>query len=122
MIVDDIVGRIESLVEDAADFTDDGLKYARISYWILFAFGVALSVLIFIILLILCGKCNGKCQSSTTCPRFLLVIVAFFSVLFAVLCFMMLTGSAAFSGVCGYVRELNQDQVSELYRFGDLDP
>jgi hypothetical protein len=34
---------------------------------------------------------------------------------------MILTGSAIFSGVCGLVRELNKDQVHELYRFQDLD-
>ncbi len=44
------------------------------------------------------------------------------SICFAVLTFLILTGSAVFSGVCGVIREINKDQVHELYRFKDLDP
>jgi len=50
-----------------------------------------------------------------------LVFIAFFSICFGILTFLVLTGSAAFSGICGLVRELNQNQVHELYRFKDLD-
>ncbi len=54
VIVSDIVERVDKLVEKSADKTDDGLKYARISYWILFGFGILLVILLFLVLLILC--------------------------------------------------------------------
>lgn len=103
--MEEIITNVDKLVEKTADNTDDGLKYARISYWILFSFAIVLCVLIFLILFCLSKKDTSK----FTMARIILVVVAFFSLVFALLTFLILTGSAIFSGVCGLVRELNQD-------------
>jgi len=52
--VDNVNDRVDKLVEEIADDTDNALKYARISYWVLLGFGILLFILLFYILIVLC--------------------------------------------------------------------
>ncbi len=51
-------------------------------------------------------------------PRCCLVLIALFTIIFALLTFFVLIGTVVFSGSCGFIREINKDKVGVLY---DLD-
>lgn len=122
-ILTEFIDRIENLIEKLAEDVDDGMEYARTSYWVLFGFACLLILLLFVLMLLACCHCQNStsCASKRTCGRVFLVIIGFLSFVFCLLSFLILVGSVIMSGVCGFVREINQDQLHELYKFDGLD-
>lgn len=106
-----------------ADNTDDGMKYARYGYWVLFGFAVLTTIVLAILLMLACCHCKNSesCTSRRGLGKFLLVVAGVLSLIFSILALIVLIGSVTFSGACGFVREINKDQLEVLYQFEDLD-
>ena len=120
--IQEVIDSIESVLDEGTDNFDEGVEYARYGYWFIFGISIIIILLMGWLLIILCCMCQrNKCWDQKTCAKILLGIVGFLIIIFAVLVFIIMVGSATMSGVCGFVGKLNKDQAEVLYEFDELN-
>ncbi len=117
-VIGDLVVEIQDKVDPGADSADEAFNYAIYSYWFIFGFGliiIILSIIIIIILLKMCDK--NTCWNCMFCAKMILVFLSLLTIILAILVFLVMIASASISGLCGFVAQINKNNVGVLYDF-----
>ena len=116
-----LIDEVESVAEPGTDNVDTYVDYVLWGYWCVFGFGILLMFLSVVVLVVMCNMCSkDKCWDCLKCGRVLLVFIGFFILMFSIIVFILLIGSASISGFCGFVAEINKGNKEILNEFPNL--
>lgn len=117
-----LIEEIENVTKPGTDNIDTYIDYVLAGYWCVFAFAIVLILLSLIVLCMMCNMCkNNKCWNNLKCARVLLVFIGFFILMFGIIVFILLVGSATVSGFCGFVGQINSGDKDVLDDFTELN-
>lgn len=117
--LNEFVVSLNTDLNKASDLIEQGAKYGRISFWILFCFVFLTFAVSLVVLCLARGKMQGK--GNRALAKFFLVLFGFLLLLLWVLIFVMIVGNVILGSTCGIVKELNMGNKSVLSLFNMSD-
>lgn len=93
------------------DFTYRAMKvqsYAVGGFWTFFGLGIAIIILSLVVIIVYCCARRGKCLNCGRFMKFILILLSFIIVVYAICVLILMAGVAAMSSFCRFTAELNQ--------------